>query len=108
MEKKSQRQTIKSFYVIIERNGRFEPYDVIPYFVSTYNDRKPKERPKTFEEFKEFVKGWSMYMYWGRCEYEIILSDWPNERSKEKWDIHRQIMMNHNSVTRILMDVLKK
>ena len=99
---------IKAFYVIIEKHGRFKPYDVIPYFVSTYNERKPKDRPKTFEEFKKFVESWSRYMYWSRCEYEIILSDWPGQRNEEKWDIHRQIMMNHDLVTEILMSVLKK
>lgn len=102
------RNSTKSFYVILERGNEFIPYDVIPYFVSTYNERKPKDRPKTYEEFKEFVRQWSMYMYCGRCEYEIILSDWPNERNKEKVDVHKQIMMNHDVVTQVLMNVLKK
>ena len=102
------KEKIKSFYVIIESNGTFKPYDVIPYLVSVYNDRKPKDRPKTYEEFKEFVKSWSRYQWWARCEYEIILSDWPCQRKEEKWDIYTQLMMNHDLVTQILMNVLKK
>lgn len=102
------KEDIKSFYVIIERNGKFMPYDVIPYLVSCYNNAKPKDRPKTFEEFKEFVRKWSMYRWWARCEYEIIISNWPGQQNQEKWDIHGQLMMNHDLVTRLLMNVLKK
>lgn len=98
----------KSFNVIIERNGEFIPYDIMPYFVSTYNKTNPSDRPKTYEEFREFVDKEAKYMYWSRCEYEIILSSWPGERDKEKWDIYKQIMMNHDLVTEILMNVLKK
>lgn len=110
MEKKQNHKKVKSFYVIRGDNGRFKPYDVIPYFVSVYNDRKPKDRPKTFEEFKEFVEKESMYMFWARCEYEIVLNSWPPSKEEQgyKIDIHEQIMMNHSLVTEVLMNVLKK
>ena len=35
-----------------------------------------------------------MYMWWSRCQYEILISDWPSQRNIEKWDIHKQVMMN--------------
>lgn len=102
------RKKTKSFYVIREINREFVPYDVIGYFVYTYKKLKPKNRPKTFEEFKDFVKKESSYMYWSRCEYEIVISDWPNQSKQEKWDIHKQIMMNHDVVTQILINALGK
>lgn len=103
-------KNVVNFNVIIYNTNRkvFETYDVIPYLVSCYNERRPKERPKTFEEFKEFVRSWSMYQWWGRCEYEMLLSDWPSSGVTEKWDIHKQLMMNHELVTKVLMTVLKK
>lgn len=124
---------MKSFNVInYDFNARkFVPYDVIPYLVNTYNDRveryheinlkasKSKNQkefnkykdvleywkiPKTFEEFKEFVKKESQYQFWSRCEYEIILIDWPCQKDEEKWDVYDQIMMNLDTVTKLVME----
>lgn len=84
---------------------KMEPYDVVPYFVKCYNDADKK--PVTFEEFKDFINKESLYRFWSRCEYEIILSDWPVMRKQEKWDVHRQITMNLNIITQIVMDEIK-
>ena len=97
------------FYVILyEVNSRkFEKYDVMPYLVRCYQESKKKKYiacPTTFEEFKKFVEDNSKYMYWARCEYEVILSDWPCKTLEEKIDVHWQIMNNHDLVTRLLME----
>lgn len=85
---------------------KFINYDVMPYLVECYRERKKKRRgiPTTFDEFKEFVEGNSLYRYWARCEYEIILMDWPCSQTYKKIDVHYQIMMNLDIVTRILME----
>lgn len=95
---------MKSFYVIINdfNAGTFEPYDVMPYLINEYNGSKDK--PSTFEEFRDFVKNKSRYRWGARCEYEIILSDWPGQRHYAKWDIYKQVMMNLDVVTTILME----
>lgn len=92
-----------SFYVIINNfnAGTFEPYDVMPYLIKEYNESKDK--PSTIDEFKDFIEKKSRYQWKSRCEYEIILSDWPRQRNHEKWDIHRQVMMNINIITTVLM-----
>ena len=124
---------MKQFNVIIYNFNaqKFKAYDVIPYLVRTYNDRveryheillesaqtkSQKEAdeykgaleywkiPKTFEEFKDFVKKESQYQFWARCEYEIILVDWPCQRHEEKWDVYDQIMMNLDIITKLLME----
>lgn len=91
---------MNSFNVIIEDNGKFVPYDVIPYLYDKYKEKSPK--PKTYEEMKEFVKSQSMYQWWARCEYEIIISDWPPSGKEEKWDVYKQIEMNLDLITRVL------
>lgn len=96
---------VKNFYVINENNGKFEPYDIVPYLLEEF--KKAKVKPKTLNEFKEFIKRESMHMWWARCEYEIIISDWPGERKKEKWDIHKQVLMNIDIITEILMKNVK-
>ena len=93
---------------------KFETYDVIPYLVNAYNDRVKRHEkypdseyykvPKTFDEFKKFVEGESQYQFWGRCEYEIILVDWPCQKTEEKWDVYDQIMMNLDIITQIVME----
>lgn len=124
---------MKEFNVIVYNinSKEFEPYNIIPYLVSCYN--KKKNKPKIFDEFKEFVKNESMYQWWSRCEYEIILSPWPYitspserydkkgeddiEAWKEHWkkhlkecekiDVHYQVMMNLDVITNLLMEVIE-
>lgn len=90
---------------------KFEAYDVMPYLVGVYKEHKKnkilqkhKPLPVTREEFKEWVKDESMYQFWARCEYEIILVDWPNQKDSEKWDVYRQIEMNLDTVVDIFME----
>lgn len=99
---------MKSFNVIYEdiNSRRIVPYNVIPYFVEKYKEckRRKKECPKTVKDFTEFIKKESAYSFWARCEYEIIISGFPNTEIAEKWDIHRQVMMNISIITQIVME----
>ena len=103
------------FYVLnfdINKNV-VEKYDVIPYLVDRYVELKKKKRrynplPETFEEFKEFVKDEGMYQWWSRCQYEIIIRDWPSQKYEEKWDVWDQVEMNLDIVTKCLMESIPK
>lgn len=124
---------MKSFNVInFNFNARkFEAYDVIPYLVREYHEQierynaakleleeaKTEDEikiaksnldywrvPQTFGEFKKFVKDRAQYQFWSRCEYEIILVDWPCQKTEEKWDVYDQIMMNLDIITQIVME----
>lgn len=96
---------ITPFYVINEdvNAKKFVKYDVIPYLIECYNETKKGLRPITFDEFKQFVKDKSMYMYWSRCQYEIILKSLVGFAEEEKVDIHWQILNNIDVITEILM-----
>lgn len=100
-------KVFKPFNVIHwDPNGKkFESYDVMPLFIERY--RKTKTKPKTIQEIKTFIEQESMYQYWSRCEYEIILSDFPNGQCSEKWDIHKQVIMNLDVITQIFMENIK-
>ncbi len=95
---------MKSFNVLVhDRNSReLESYDVIPYLMDCYI--KKKDKPKTFEEFREFIRKESMYQWWGRCQYEILVSDWPSEKRTDKIDVHYQVMMNLDIITEIVIN----
>lgn len=85
-------------------SNKMEAYDIMPTLINEYKRKKPKDRPSTFDEFKDFIKKESLY-HWGyKCEYEIILSDWPCQKKSEKWDINMQVLMNLDLITKVLMD----
>lgn len=81
---------------------KFESYDIMPYLIRTYNNLKEKDKPTTFDEYKSFIKKESIYMWWSRCEYEIIISDWPPSGKEEKWDVYKQIEMNLDLIDSVL------
>lgn len=91
------------FKVIVDNvnTKQFEFYDVMPYFIRCYEETK--DRPKTYEEFKSFIERWSIYMYWSRCQYELVLKPWVGHNKEKKVDVHWQLMHNLDLVTSILM-----
>ena len=92
------------FYVIHNNftTRKFEKYDVMPYLISCYKEIGKKDRPNTFDECKTFIESKSRYMYWARCEYEIVLYQLVGENTM-KVDIHWQLMHNIDIVTIIFM-----
>ena len=98
---------MKSFNVIVyDFNSRkFEAYDIMPYLVNCYESSEHK--PTTFEEFKEFVQSRSLCQWWSRCEYEVVLSDWPCQQDKVKIDVYYQITLNMDIITEILIENIK-
>lgn len=101
------KKNVKEFNVINYdcNNKKFVKYNIMPHLVNCYNEAKVK--PSTFKELQKFVKDESLYQFWSRCEYEIILQDWPNQQLSEKWDVYDQIMMNLDTITNILIDNIK-
>lgn len=94
----------KSFYVLMWdfNNDMIEHYDVLPYFRNRIDEQDKKKSPKTIEEFKQFVKDESMYQFWSRCEYEMIIHGWPMKKNNYKIDVHEQIMMNLDIIAEVL------
>lgn len=91
---------------------RMAGYDIIPYLKICYDESKKKrahrKTPKTFEEFKQFILAEARYQWWARCEYEIVLSDWPNMQEGEKWDVYKQVEMNIDVITEVFMEYIKE
>lgn len=116
---------MKSFNVLIENNGKFEPYDIMPYLksewkshvetIAQYGEDEYWRYPKTYKEIKNWITKTLKYRYWARCEYELILSTWPsytNERGEEiirtgsarKIDIWDQCEMNLDLIVRMFIE----
>ena len=94
------------FNVIVEdwNKKEFTSYNIMPYLMRCYKETK-KDKPKTFGEFKEFVKSKCMYQFWSRCEYEIVLNSLFSGRTKEeKIDVYFQISLNIDIITKLLIE----
>ena len=102
---------MKQFNVIIEdiNSKKFVPYDVMPYLVQCYYEAgETDDRPGTIEEFKTFIERHSMYRWWSRCEYEIVLQSWPKGDIENKIDVYLQVKMNIDVITKLLMDEINE
>lgn len=96
---------MRKFNVIIEDHGRFVPYDIMEYLINKWETSDVK--PYNFKEVCEFIKKEAMIQWWSRCQYEIIISDWPPSDKEEKWDVYKQIMMNLDNITILFMENIK-
>lgn len=53
-------------------------YDVLPYFRNMKNNgRFEYDKVKTKEDLKTWIKDVSQYQFWGRCQYEFLMTPWP-------------------------------
>ena len=81
----------------------FNQKEIVPYNIFTHygfnEDVKKiyKKYKNDFETFSEEVKTSLMYYFWSKCEWEIILSDWPSSPTspiEKKVDVYDQVMLN--------------
>ena len=61
----------------------------------------------TLEEFKEKVKSSTMYYYWCKCEWEILIAPWVGDFDNEsvKIDVYKQLEMNWNHYIKYLWEI---
>lgn len=94
------KRNIKPYKVISWdfNSDNIEYYDIMPFLIDSYKKIK-KNKPKTFDEIKEFIINESRYRFWSRCEYEVIITGWPKQKREVKIDIFNQIMENIDVIT---------
>lgn len=94
------KRNIKPYKVISWdfNSDNIEYYDIMPFLIDSYK-RIKKNKPKTFDEIKEFIINESRYRFWSRCEYEVIITGWPKQKREVKMDIFDQIMKNIDVIT---------
>ena len=113
------RVQIPAFYTLTwdMNRGEVENYDIMPYLVSAWKEDKARKRkiwfkssdddtkePTTVEEWKKAILAASRYQFWARCEYEIIVSEWPTEKHRVKLDVFDQINANIDVITKLFME----
>jgi hypothetical protein len=78
---------LKKFKVLTFSNGKIREYDILPYFRDSWKEKynkEEKEKIKTAKSkarrmqlFTAWVRGRSRYMFWARCEWEMLIGSWP-------------------------------
>lgn len=87
--------------------GEIDSYDVLPYFRRCWESKEfDRKKVKTREGLKQWISRASHYQFWSRCEYEMLISNWPPRKDVPavKVDIHTQLMMNLETITDILYE----
>lgn len=82
---------MKEFNVWLERNKQFISFDIFKH--SSFNKALltlADENKFTEQELRREIS----YYFWAKCEYEILLSDWPCDKAKKKISVYDQIMIN--------------
>lgn len=77
---------------------RIEVYNIFDYGNGYLLDelKKMKNESESKEEFLDKMDRELKYRFWSKCEWEIILSDWPPSKkfNEKKVDVYQQIRLN--------------
>lgn len=82
--------------------GRLEYINVIRerYIESM---KKLIKKNATYEEIKDDLRGWLIHDFWGKAEYEVIVSNWSGYDFEEKIDVWYQLEPNLDRITEYMI-----
>lgn len=75
-------------------HDKLEVYDVMPRFIDEFKSLKKKNIPDTIGKLSDWLNSEATYMFWSKCEYEMIIHGWPVRKNDEKIDIYEQLQLN--------------
>lgn len=107
-------KSLRKFNVLTFSNGKIREYDILPYFRGAWEEKYNKEqkekikaakyKAKRMQLFSEWVRGRSHYMFWARCEWEMLIGSWPygskriNDQMKEFMSMPRDLDNYQDSI----------
>ena len=56
--------------------------------------------------FLNEVRSELMYYFWSKCEWEVMITDWPSNKAEYKTDVYYQVRLNWGAFCNYLMDNL--
>ena len=90
-------EMIWNVYVEDFNKKQIDAYNIFNHYSFNEDVKKAYKRHKDdFHAFSQAVKNSLMYYFWSKCEWEVILSDWPpsDNFSAAKVSVYDQVMMN--------------
>ena len=84
----------------------FNVFNHYTFFESCKAEFRKYAKHKDIEKLEKEIKGWAMYCFWAKCEYEIILTSWPEKKDfkEKKIDIYDQLCLNWDSFFKYVME----
>lgn len=73
-----------------------EIYNVFSHYRLEEFLKKAKKDCTDNQQFAELLEREVRYLFWSKCEWEIILSDWPpsDKFNDKKVDVYQQLKLN--------------
>lgn len=84
----------------------FNVFNHYTFFENCKKEFRRYSRHKDIEKLEHEIKGWAMYCFWSKCEYEIILTSWPEKKDFKdiKIDIYDQLNLNWDSFFKYVIE----
>lgn len=60
----------------------------------TWDEKKRKQKHTPDELLEMELRRKCMYFFWSKCEYEVIVTGWPDTKTEKKIDIYQQLDAN--------------
>ena len=101
---------MKKFNVLVWdfNSDELKHYDVLPYFRQEIADPRNRGAVHDKEDLRKLIEKESRWMFWSRCEWEMICHGWPVRKNDYKLDVHEQVMMNIDTIVEILWNEINK
>lgn len=101
------------WYVYVENFNaqKIEEYNIFNHYSFAKDCKEAFNKCENKKQFAESVKSRLMYYFWCKCEWEIILSEWPPKEDKpmdRKVDVYSQVMLNFDKFIDYLWDCLNE
>ena len=75
-------------------HDKLEQYDVVPMLLRELKSLRKDDFPMDKKSMNKELKEWARYHFWAKCEYEMIVHGWPEQKNDEKVDVYNQLMLN--------------
>lgn len=71
-----------------------------------WDDKKRKKKYTPDELLEIELRHKCMYFFWSKCEYEVIVTGWPDTNTEKKIDIYQQLDANWDIFKNLVFEAL--
>ena len=85
-------------------SDKLEVYDVGYRFVNAVDSDRLASLPKNYTELDDYLNSEAHYRFWAKCEYEMIITGWPQQKNEAKIDVCAQLRLNWDRFVKAFWD----
>ena len=87
-------------------HGRF--FEDVCKIISKYNEANSEGIVNTIQSTDEWlseeIRSSLMYYFWSKCEWEVVITDWPRGEVEKKIDVYQQVRLNWSRFIRYIKE----